>query len=371
MPHKIKENVYTDAFQSKLAVSLYEPALYPFILNQRRIIPLLFIVAAHLLILQLLAGFHLRVPAPVVVMPVEIYAVPVLTKFAAASKKVSTKMAQPRVPVPDAIVASGTPDPTADQTIAAPPAHVPAPPPPEVIEPTIPAAKATPAVLTLPPPSANYLLDVMRTEPNVANPYYGSGAIQWQHNENSYRLHLEVSVDLLVTKIRLYNIESEGTIGETGIKPKLMTETRRSRSSTATHFNYDTNTISFSASTAVIPMSDGAQDRATVLMQLASIGNADPNQFQTGKEITIQVAEDKDASLFQFVILGQETIDTQSGQVNTWHIVRPPKPGSYSSRLDVWVAPDMHWLPVQIRNTESNGAITTETIRKIIYGPEE
>jgi hypothetical protein len=346
-------------------------------LNQRRILPLLIVVAVHLLILQLLVGIHFRVPAPIVVMPVEVYAVPVLAKFAAPSKKVATKLAQPRIRVPDAIVEPEPPGPIADQAVIAAPAHVFAPTPPEVVESTPPATDpgpavpGTPTVLTVPPPSASYLLDVMRTEPNVANPYYGSGEIHWEHDDKTYSLHLEVGVDLLITKVRLYSMESEGTIGETGIKPALTTTARRNRSPTAIHFNYDTNTISFSASTATIPMSDGAQDQVTVLMQLASIGNADPTQFQNGREISIQVADDKDAAPFQFVIVGQETIDTRLGHIDTWHIVRPPKPGVYSSRLDVWVAPSYNWLPVQIRNTEVNGAITTETIRKIINGIEK
>lgn len=311
-------------------------------------------------------------PIQTAVVPIEIYTAPVITKFAAMpAKKISPQIIKPHAPTPNAIVEPETPGPIAEPTIAMPPAPVSKPAAPESAPPAaenIPAAPAAPTVLTRPPPSASYLLDVIRTEPNVANPYYGSGEIRWEHSDNSYSLHLEVGIDLLITKLRLYSVESEGTIGETGVKPKMMTETRRGRSATATHFNYDTRTISFSASTATIAMSDGAQDRATVLMQLASIGNADPGQFQNGKEITIQVAEDKDASPFQFVVVGKETIDTKLGHLETWHIVRPPKPGTYSSRLDIWVAPDLNWLPIQLRNTESNGAITTQTIRQIITG---
>jgi len=336
---------------------------------------MLCIVAAHLLLLQLFVGFHIRVPAPLVVVPIEIYSVPVITKFAAApAKKITPRIIRPHAPVPDTIVEPETISPIAEQTIAATPAPLSEPSAPVVMESTPqvaenpPAAAAAPTLLTLPPPSASYLLDVMRTEPNVANPYYGSGEIRWDHDENSYHLRLEVGVSFLIAKVNLYSVESEGTIGNTGVRPTTMTETRRGRSATATHFNYDSNTISFSASTSTIPMSDGAQDRATVLMQLASIGNADPDQFQNGKEITIQVAEDKEANPFQFVVVGKETIDTRLGHLATWHIVRPPKPGVYSSRLDIWVAPDLNWLPIQIRNTESNGAITTQTIRKIITG---
>ena len=305
--------------------------------------------------------------------PVQILSAPVITRFAAATpKKIRRPVVRPQPTAPQAPPETMSTSPATGQPavpVSEPELHgsvesVAPPPdlPPLVIE------QNAPTLQTLMPPSASYLLDVVRTEPNVANPYYGSGEIQWMHDDQNYTLHLEVGVDVLFTRIRLYSVDSEGSIAAAGIKPGKMTESRRGRSATATHFNYADGTISFSASTARLPLSEGAQDRATVLMQLAGIGNADPDQFQNGKEITIQVAEDKEANAFQFVILGQENIDTRLGHLATWHIVRPPRAGVYSSRLDIWISPELNWLPVQIRNTESNGAITTQTIRKIING---
>lgn len=229
---------------------------------------------------------------------------------------------------------------------------------------------ASAALAILPPPSASYLLDVVRKEPQLEQPYIGVGEIRWNHNGGHYTIQVEAGIDVLFTTIRLYSFKSEGTIEDTGIKPRVATEQRRNKEPMTTHFNYDSNTVSFSASDAVLPMSLGVQDKATVFMQLASTGNADPAQFQPGKKIIIQVAEEKEAHLHQFVVQGQEIIDTKLGQLNAWHIVRPPRSGAYSSRIDIWLAPELHWLPVQVRNTEANGAITTQTIRRIITGPE-
>lgn len=233
------------------------------------------------------------------------------------------------------------------------------------VEIAAPAVEAAPALLTVPPPSADYLLDVVRTEPKLANPYYGTGEIRWTHDNQRYTMEIEAGIDVFFTTILLYDMQSAGTIGDAGIKPSTATETRRGRSTTTTQFNYDNQTISFSADPAVIPLLPGVQDKITILMQLASIGNADPSQFQPGKEITIQVAEEKEANLHQFVVVDQETIESKLGNLTAWHIVRPPRPGVYSSRIDIWLAPALNWLPVQIRNTETNGAVTTQTIRQI------
>ena len=230
------------------------------------------------------------------------------------------------------------------------------------------AATTTPAataLLTKAPFSVSYTLDVVRTEAALSNPILGVGEIHWDYNDQHYTMSTEAGIDLLFTKIILFSLHSEGTIGATGIIPKLTTEIRHNHPAASTYFNYELNTISFSASPLSLPLITGVQDKATVFMQLASIGNADPQQYTNGKTITIQVAEEKEANLVQFIILEQETIATKLGQLHTWHVVRPPRPGVYNSRLDIWLCPELHWIPVQIRNTESNGAVTTQTIRKI------
>ncbi len=340
---------------------------------KRHFIPILLTLLAHLLLLRWAVGPHTAlIEPPEVFVPVTLTQIPVLTKTKAVHpKKAVAPVSKPPTPP----VATNTPSMSPlPQSASSEVAAVVAPPATAVVPPAEPAPIAEPAAVaatvltTLPPPSASYQLDVVRTEVNVANPYYGAGEIRWQQDGANYKMHIEVGVDLLFTTIRLYSMDSSGSLSDNGIEPHTVVETRRTRSTTTTQFNYDTHSFSFSASPITLPMAAGAQDKATVLMQLASIANADPTQFFQGREITIQVAEEKEASPYQFIVLDQETIDTRLGHLSTWHVVRPPRPGVYSSRLDIWFAPQYNWLPVQIRNTETNGAITTQTIRKITAG---
>jgi hypothetical protein len=143
-----------------------------------------------------------------------------------------------------------------------------------------------------------------------------------------------------------------------------MTEKRRGRAMTATHFNRPDGTLTFSASAAKYPLVPGAQDKASVPLQLAAIARGDPKQLSGN--IDILVGEDRDASVFTFTVAGQEQIDTPLGRIATWHLVRPPKPGSYNSRLELWLAPGYGWYPVQIRNVEVSGAVTTQTVNNIV-----
>jgi hypothetical protein len=106
------------------------------------------------------------------------------------------------------------------------------------------------------------------------------------------------------------------------------------------------------------------QDRATLPLELAAIARGDAQQL-SGK-LEFIVGEDRDASVYTLTVVGQEDVETRMGRISALHLVRPPKPGSYSSRLDLWLAPDHGWYPVQIRNVEANGATTTQTVSSIV-----
>ncbi|MCE3603086.1 DUF3108 domain-containing protein [Massilia sp. P8910] len=233
----------------------------------------------------------------------------------------------------------------------------PAPPP------AAPAEPAKPALKVSLPPSAELNYEVARTDRDGGT-WSGLSTISWKQAGGAYKLSMEASVSLLVAHVNLVLLTSEGTVGADGIAPRLSTEKRRGKTQTATHFGGPDGKITFSASERSYPMLAGTQDKASFLIQLAAIGRADSAQLASGVELF--VGEQKDANPFGFVLVGKEDIDTRMGRMATWHVARPPRPGAYNSRLDIWLAPAHHWYPVQIRNTESNGSVTTQTIRKIL-----
>ncbi len=213
------------------------------------------------------------------------------------------------------------------------------------------------------PPPASFELDVQRTDKDGTR-WSGVASMRWETDGSRYKVGLDVGIKMLIARVDLLNLTSEGTIDDAGIAPVKMTEKRRSRSMTATHFDHDGRRITFSASTGSAPLLTGAQDKASVPFQLAAIGRADVNQF--GSDIDIQVGEDRAATVYRFQLVGEEELDTPMGRLVTWRLARPPRPGSYSARLDIWLAPSLDWYPVRIRNTEGNGAVTTQTVTKIL-----
>ncbi|MBB5605972.1 MULTISPECIES: DUF3108 domain-containing protein [unclassified Janthinobacterium] len=277
-------------------------------------------------------------------------------------------------PLPSSVAAQLTAPPSdVPEGPVAPPAApvIAAPPPPAAAAPepaAAPAPEPAPPVAAPPhykinvPASAEFDMQVDRRDADGTK-WKGVAAMSWQNKGDNYQLKLEVGLSMLITRINLLVLTSTGIIDDKGIVPVTATEKRKGRSQTATHFNAEQKTITFSASTASVPWLPGAQDKASIPFQLAAIGRGDVNQL--AGNIDIQVGEETEATVFRFKLVGQEEIDTRMGRLVTWHLSRPPKPGSYSSQLDIWLAPSLQWYPVQIRNTEASGALTTQTVSKI------
>jgi len=242
----------------------------------------------------------------------------------------------------------------------APPASAPATAAPPPAPPAAPEARRY--VIDMPPP-AKITLDVARTDADGTT-WSGEALLAWQSNADSYRIQVEAGIRVVFARVNLLVLKSEGAVAATGFAPITMTEKRRGRAMTATHFNWGKGLITFSASEAMYGLPPGAQDKASIPLQLAAIARGDPKQL-TGA-VDIFVGEDRDAAIYRFTVVGQEAIDTKLGTLQTWHLTRPPQPGSYKSRLDIWLAPAHGWYPVRIRNTEPNGAVTTQTVNNIV-----
>ncbi len=260
---------------------------------------------------------------------------------------------------------AGTPAGAGQGDAAAAPAGVQSPQPvaAQAAAPPEPAAPAARRYRVDLPPPADIALDVVRIDADGTR-WEGDALLSWTIAPAGYKVRVEAGIRIVFAHVNLLTLTSEGTVGDEGFVPTLMTERRRGKSLTATHFGRDVGLLTFSASQARYGIAPYAQDKASLPLQLAAIARADPQQLAGTTDI--QVAEDRGAVIYSFELAGQEEIETKLGRIATWHLVRPPKPGSYHSRLELWLAPGRGWYPVQIRNTEASGAVTTQTVSNIV-----
>jgi hypothetical protein len=179
-------------------------------------------------------------------------------------------------------------------------------------------------------------------------PVQGSSELKWQHDGARYSATFEVSVPGLPSRRQ----NSEGQVTPAGLEPQRFGEQLRSEQ--ATHFDRTAGRVTFSNNRPSVPLLAGAQDRLTVLLQLAAMLAGDPRLTAPGATIAIQTATTREAEPWLFTVEGEDTLQFSVGDVTTVKLVRPPH-GEHDPRMEVWMAPGKAYAPVRLRLTQPNG----------------
>ena len=104
------------------------------------------------------------------------------------------------------------------------------------------------------------------------------------------------------------------------------------------------------------------QDRASIVWQLAFIASTDPERLVPGSTLTFQVAGRSKIEPWTFHVVNTGDISTPMGKTKAIQFSRNGKKGQ---KMNVWLAPDHNWYPVQILFDEPGGLQLLQTIKKI------
>ncbi len=212
---------------------------------------------------------------------------------------------------------------------------------PAAPEPTPPATGGTslPVYPTRLPPAVTLQYAVQRDGPLRAGL---QAELRWRPaDDGSYELTLGLAAT---------GWASVGRIDAHGLAPERQVETRRGRELRAANFQRDSGRITFSGPQLEFPLLPGAQDRLSWLLQLCAVLEANPALADAGSQVTLFVAGPRgDAGLWTFSSQGTETAELPAGAVaGTVHLQRAAE-RPYDTRVDVWLDPARHHLPVRLR----------------------
>jgi hypothetical protein len=180
--------------------------------------------------------------------------------------------------------------------------------------------------------------------------YAASAELLWLPEGAQYSARLEISA----WGFRLRTWTSRGTLGEAGLMPTRFGDKPRGAEQ-ATHFQRDKGIISFSANNPDVSLQDGAQDKLSALLQLSALVGGEPQRYGPGTVISFQAADAHRAESWQFKVGSLEPLELPGGTLNSLKLSREPTL-QFDQRIEVWLAPEAHYLPVRLRITEANGA---------------
>jgi hypothetical protein len=126
------------------------------------------------------------------------------------------------------------------------------------------------------------------------------------------------------------------------------------RSEVAAHFNREVGKVTFSANTPDVLLMVGAQDRLSILIQLAAMISGAPGHYPANTVIATQTVGPRDAAIWLFTVGSEETLTLPGGVQATLKLVRNPRQ-EFDQKVELWLAPALGYLPARIRIAEQNG----------------
>lgn len=168
--------------------------------------------------------------------------------------------------------------------------------------------------------------------------------------------------------ITALELKSTGNVRRFGLAPERFTQRRIRRSEEAANFDWSARRVTFSSRSFERELREGIQDRLSFQFQLMVLAQRLPERFHAGAAIEFPVAGPDGVDIYAFVVGEEETIATELGAIAARKIERPRSVGGADSRIEVWLAPALQWLPVKLRFTDRRGRTTENVLMRIEDG---
>jgi len=209
------------------------------------------------------------------------------------------------------------------------------------------AASAPAAAPAFDWPPSTRLTYVMRG--NYRGEVQGSATVEWIRAGLHYQVHMEAIVGPSFAPILVRRASSDGELGDRGLTPRRFEGEQRVAFKSrrwAMSFEPDRVRLPEGREGPALP---GVQDEASLFVQLTWLFTTQPQMLQPGRSIEVPLALPRRVEVWQYDVVGQETLRLPFGEVNTMH-VKPRRLARPSTDLttQMWFAPGLQYLPVRI-----------------------
>ena len=178
--------------------------------------------------------------------------------------------------------------------------------------------------------------------------YYVSGELLWLQDGKTYDARLEISHFLLGSRVQT----SKGALTPQGLEPLRFGD--KVRSEVAAHFQRSKGLVTFSANTPEAPLMPLAQDQLSIFVQLAAMWGANAGRFGPGMQLPFQAVGPRTSENWTFLVGAPERLKVDGRELPATRLLRE-RSGDFDTRVELWLAPALDYLPARIRLTQSNG----------------
>jgi len=162
------------------------------------------------------------------------------------------------------------------------------------------------------------------------------------------------------TRSLLFSAEqrSAGDVRGALLVPREYTERSQRRPPKSTRIDWDRGSVQFSANKDGPSVTEPLlQDRLSLLVQVGQQLRAQ----QARGAVVLPVAGVRHVNTYRLELRGAETLELPAGRFETWRLERPLT--AEQDGIEVWVAPQLCWLPVRLRFTDDHGQVIQNQLR--------
>ncbi|HEU5294982.1 MAG TPA: DUF3108 domain-containing protein [Burkholderiaceae bacterium] len=184
---------------------------------------------------------------------------------------------------------------------------------------------------------------------NYRGEVQGSATVEWIRVGLRYQVHMEAIVGASFAPVLVRRASSEGELGDNGLTPRRFEgEQRVAFKSRRWAMSFDPERVRLPEGREA-PSLPGVQDEASLFVQLTWLFTTQPQMLQAGRHIEVPLALPRRVEVWQYDVIGQETLQMPFGEVSTMH-VKPRRLAKSSTELtaQMWFAPGLQYLPVRI-----------------------
>jgi Protein of unknown function (DUF3108) len=195
-------------------------------------------------------------------------------------------------------------------------------------------------------------------------PLSGTGVITWKTKSEGAAQQYEAGLEIGALFYKS-TVLSQGTVNAQGIHPLRTEEKNTGRAATVITVDTKNKLATVTGKDSPLPFDAAGQDLLTVIAQLGTYVQTQPQWRTAGEQKTFAVYRPGGLKSLRFQSQGMQNVMVNGVAVPTVHVIQVPVDAALEpdDQHQFWLDPARHGFPVKLRKVKSDGAYVELTLK--------
>jgi len=185
----------------------------------------------------------------------------------------------------------------------------------------------------------------------------GTAQVEWIRVDDRYQVNLDLVIGPEFSPLVTRRMTSEGNIAASGLVPTRYDEdtqmVMRDRRRVSVVFEADAVVLANGQRRERLA---GVQDTASQFIQMTYVFSTQPERLRVGGAVEFPLALPRTMDSWVYEVVEAQTLKTPFGPLAAFHLKPRPRPTRRNElTVELWIAPELRYLPVRIRVEQDAG----------------